>query len=242
MPFQFYCPQGHLLEAHESQMGQQSQCPYCASMLVIPVVQAAPAAPANWAPGYTQTPMQQPYQQVPMQPGYGQQPYPQMPMQQAYPQMPEMGSQAADPFPAVNTGAVGFAAVAASLDGSGGAAAPTDQAAPSFTGVGDAPATPAVEAPPEKKEPRVYRIPCPKGHELQTPEDMLGQDALCPICQEQFTLRYEGSIEFHEERAAAEARRQERINKAALRWSIGAAVFVICGLIGMAVYSALNKP
>ena len=47
MPFQFYCPQGHLLEGHESQMGQQSQCPLCGSMFLIPMLPqpAAAAAP-----------------------------------------------------------------------------------------------------------------------------------------------------------------------------------------------------
>jgi hypothetical protein len=46
MPFQFYCPQGHLLEGQESQMGQQSQCPICGAGFMIPVVQgAAPPQP-----------------------------------------------------------------------------------------------------------------------------------------------------------------------------------------------------
>jgi len=48
MPFQFYCPQGHLLEASESHAGQQSQCPLCGMAMVIPAppaaVTVAPAA------------------------------------------------------------------------------------------------------------------------------------------------------------------------------------------------------
>jgi hypothetical protein len=42
MPFQFYCPQGHLLQGDESQMGQQSQCPMCGSLFMIPMPQPAP--------------------------------------------------------------------------------------------------------------------------------------------------------------------------------------------------------
>jgi uncharacterized Zn-finger protein len=36
MAFQFQCPQGHLLEADESQAAQQCQCPMCGVMFVIP--------------------------------------------------------------------------------------------------------------------------------------------------------------------------------------------------------------
>ena len=43
MPFQFYCPQGHLLQGDESQMGQQSQCPMCGTLFMIPLPQGAPA-------------------------------------------------------------------------------------------------------------------------------------------------------------------------------------------------------
>lgn len=50
MPFQFMCPQGHLLEGHESQMGQQVQCPVCGTLLIVPVVGPQPqsAAPPQY--------------------------------------------------------------------------------------------------------------------------------------------------------------------------------------------------
>ena len=44
MPFQFYCPQGHLLEGHEAQMGQQGQCPMCGAMFMFPVLGGQPGA------------------------------------------------------------------------------------------------------------------------------------------------------------------------------------------------------
>jgi len=56
MPFQFMCPQGHLLEGHESQMGQQVQCPLCGTHLIVPVVGPSGAA-APSSPEYPQPPM-----------------------------------------------------------------------------------------------------------------------------------------------------------------------------------------
>jgi hypothetical protein len=52
MPFQFMCPQGHLLEGHETQMGQQVQCPICGTLLIVPTVgqTAAPMSPPSYAP------------------------------------------------------------------------------------------------------------------------------------------------------------------------------------------------
>src|SRR5437016_1101541 len=49
-----------------------------------------------------------------------------------------------------------------------------------------APAETAVaEEPPPPEEPEILHIPCPNGHELETPVDMLDQDVLCPHCNAQ---------------------------------------------------------
>jgi ribosomal protein S27E len=37
MPFQIMCPQQHLLEVHEAQVGQQVQCPMCGQLLIVPM-------------------------------------------------------------------------------------------------------------------------------------------------------------------------------------------------------------
>ncbi len=52
MPFQFMCPQGHLLEGHESQMGQQVHCPLCGTLLIVPVVGPQAPAATTAAPEY----------------------------------------------------------------------------------------------------------------------------------------------------------------------------------------------
>lgn len=92
-----------------------------------------------------------------------------------------------------------------------------------------APVDPAELQP--QADPNIVHIPCPNGHELETPLDMIGQDVLCPHCGAQFKLRNEDSIEYRE--------RQERILHARsefwFKWSIAAAVVVLLGLVGMMV-------
>lgn len=281
MAFQFYCPNGHLLEGHESQMGQQSQCPMCGAIFVVPVVQTGPAAPAGWPPGYApqggygqpqvygqpQGAYGQPgYAQggYAPPPGYGQPPagagYPGVPGP-AYPGMapggmqpgwaPGPGQQAPENagFPGVTTG--GFPnmspgpAAPEMAPGPPAEAAPQIQVgapAPPAEAAPAAPAEPAKPAEPEKKEPRIVRIPCPQGHELQTPMDMVNQDVLCPICNTQFHLRYQDSIEFKEEQAELRRLKDAQLNQAALKWAIIAAVVVVVGILGMFIYLALRAP
>ena len=103
--------------------------------------------------------------------------------------------------------------------------------------------TPSVstESPPEplfdsKKGPAVLEImhiPCPKGHELEVPRDMLGQDVLCPHCNSQFQLKEKNSIEFKRRQEEEQARRDLRAGNAWLHWAIIIAVLVVLGLIGM---------
>ena len=56
-------------------------------------------------------------------------------------------------------------------------------------------------------------ILCPAGHELETPREMLGQDAMCPYCQTQFRLRIEDSVEYRKEQEEARMRRDMQIGK-----------------------------
>ena len=59
MPFQFYCPNGHLLQANENQIGQPCVCPHCQIEIIIP-------APAGYAPATPQTPPNAPTTQPPV--------------------------------------------------------------------------------------------------------------------------------------------------------------------------------
>lgn len=75
--------------------------------------------------------------------------------------------------------------------------------------------------------PGCVHIPCPNGHELETPFDMLGQEVLCPHCGAQFRLRNEDSREYHEK---LDKRERER-GKFWFNWAITAAVLIGGGLL-----------
>jgi hypothetical protein len=91
-------------------------------------------------------------------------------------------------------------------------------------------------------EARIVRIPCPKGHLLETPSDMFGQQALCPYCNTQFELLYENSVEYQEEQVLVKQRREEEINKLWLKWAIRAAILVGVMFFGMFMYAMVIKP
>lgn len=295
MPFQFYCPQGHLLEGHESQMGQQSQCPMCGSVFMMPFMPGAapggavpgPVAPGGWppynqpAPGYPQqapgygpaapaygqqqvayAPPGTAYGQPQMPPGYGAN-YPggQMPPN-AYPgqaagyagglpgQMPGFGQPQQEAFPFAGPGGTAASPADAGMQHPGGGfphiqTEPQSESAAAAAPAREAPApppeAPKQPAPAEKQDPQNVRIPCPQGHELQTPMDMVGQEVLCPICGTQFHLRYEDSIEYKEEQAELRRRRAENLNQAALKWSIGSAVAIVLAIISMIVYHLIAR-
>ncbi|HWB10744.1 MAG TPA: hypothetical protein VG826_16055 [Pirellulales bacterium] len=277
MPFQFYCPQGHLLEGHESQAGQQSQCPLCGTVFVMPTIPGAPlpaagvpGQPTGW-PGYTQPAAGYP-QHPGYAPGFGQPgPVYGQPGVPGYPMYPGAHPGYAPGYPAA-PGQPGvppgygqlpmqapeqFNPQAAAFAGHPGAAAPGGFPGNQEPGLpviktDEEPATPAPPSEPsapaaskpeeEKKEPRIVRIPCPQGHELQTPTDMLNQEVLCPICNTQFHLRYEDSLEFKEEQAELKRRKAEELNQAALKWSIIAAIVVVLSIVGMIIYLAVRSP
>ena len=91
-----------------------------------------------------------------------------------------------------------------------------------------------VESPVAQSDPNILHIPCPNGHTLETPPDMIGQEVLCPHCAAQFRLRNEDSVEYKHRQEQIMARRSEFWFK----WSIAAAVVVVLGLIGMFVVIA----
>jgi hypothetical protein len=82
-------------------------------------------------------------------------------------------------------------------------------------------------------EPRILHIPCPNGHELETPDDMIGQDVLCPHCGVQFQLRESDSVESKRRRSAEMERIRQRQASLWLNWAIVIAVMVVLGIVGM---------
>ncbi|MHC4178883.1 MAG: hypothetical protein ACYSWU_15330 [Planctomycetota bacterium] len=83
----------------------------------------------------------------------------------------------------------------------------------------------------------LLHIPCPNGHLLETPRDMLGQDAMCPHCRAQFRLQFEESQEYQREKAEQRERRERKLGKAWLHWAIATAVVVVLGVIFMVAFA-----
>ena len=208
MSFQFLCPQGHLLEGEESQAGQQCDCPMCGTRFVIPGTPTAmpqqPQFPGQAAaPAAFDPGVAQPYQAPQFEA-----PQHEAPVFEG----PQFGPPHSDPFaPAEPAGAMGFPG-----EGQG--------------------AMEEVENPFQQEEeegPKLLHIPCPKGHELETPEEMLGQDVLCPFCGEQFTLQLRDSVEYKREREMERDRRDRKAGKTWFNWAITMAVVVIIGVVVM---------
>jgi hypothetical protein len=107
-----------------------------------------------------------------------------------------------------------------------------------------APAAPEPEKPaePEKPpEPELLHIPCPNGHELEVPLDMLDTEVLCPQCNVQFRLRAKDSVEHRKKKEQAEALREAKTNKFWYQFSIGTVIVVVLLLVTLIVMSAMSK-
>lgn len=171
MSFHFQCPNGHLLEADESQSGQSCTCPHCSVSLVIP------ASPASSAPTPNVT---------------------------SPPAASEPASTAPEIYPEFKVGDIGRTSKSVTVNPAG-------------------------------DDEQLLHIPCPNGHILDTPLDMLGQDVLCPHCDAQFRLLERNSVEFQRRQELEERRKEARANKFWLNFAIVAAVIFVFGLILMVI-------
>ncbi len=86
----------------------------------------------------------------------------------------------------------------------------------------------------------VVHIPCPNGHELETPREMIGQDAMCPHCRSEFQLRLKDSREYQRDQAAEQERRQRRLGKAWMNWAIAMVVIVVLG-VGLLIALSISR-
>lgn len=116
----------------------------------------------------------------------------------------------------------------------------TGSEVPSFA-PGESSAPTAIAEPEAPAEPELLHIPCPNGHELETPLDMLDQDVLCPQCNAQFRLKRKNSVEYKKKKELEENIRLEKIGSLWLTWAIVAVVVVVVGLLGLIIASNLNQ-
>lgn len=86
-------------------------------------------------------------------------------------------------------------------------------------------------------EERLVHIPCPAGHELETPFSMIGKDVMCPICQAEFRLHYNRSREHRTEQQQERVRREQKVGRTWMTWSLVAAALVLCGFALMIAIS-----
>lgn len=230
MAFQFTCPQGHLLEADASLAGQQCTCPHCRMLFIIPPppaqpMQHAPAmmhapAPQHAPPAVYQAPGMQPaIQQMPA-PQYAAAPAPYAPAGAFGPPQPAPAPFAAPQFPAPQPA---FPQV-------GPQVGPSIATGPSVA-VGPAASVAAPVDVTKPAEPVILHIPCPNGHELDTPREMLNSEVLCPHCGEQFLLREKDSVEYKRKKQQEAEIKEYKSGKAWLNWAIVFAVLVVIGLV-----------
>jgi Zn finger protein HypA/HybF involved in hydrogenase expression len=213
MAFQFQCPQcANVLQAEEFQAGQQSYCPMCGAMLLIPAPFVAPASPPASVSPYG---------------SYSTTAYPPGPA-------PSKGYPQAGPAPAPGFPQLGPAPPLPSPefppmwpdDGGHAGTSPPQPPAPAF----------------ELSEPELLHIPCPQCKKmLETPVEMLDQDVMCPRCQAQFQLRRRDSVEFKRKKEQEAQIKEFKAGKNWLSLAIVVVVLVVLFLGGLIVLDVFGK-
>jgi hypothetical protein len=90
-------------------------------------------------------------------------------------------------------------------------------------------------------QPTVYRIPCPRGHVLKAGENMIGQQVVCPKCNEFFVLKIGESLEYKKEMRRLQHEKEAREAARWLRRAIIATVFVVASFAAMIAIKLLLK-
>lgn len=197
MAFQFQCPQGHLLEAEETDGGKTCQCPYCGLTLAIPLPAGIPSPP-----------MVPPPPQVPAAPLP---PVPPPPIAVPPVAPPE-------PPPIV-----------------GHQRRPTLDATDEELSFGESKSTETTVLDIREKE-ELFHIPCPNGHELEVPREMLDETALCPHCNAQFKLQERSSVEYQRKKVIREEQKERHVSNAWLYWIVGISVVVVIFLLSLVLF------
>lgn len=221
MAFHFFCPTGHLLQADERHVGRAAVCPYCNTTLRIPAVRKPARSVENTEAAAD--------------------------VADARPSPGDRGAVAASSHD-VDSPSLEVREVASD---EGAFAALDDQAAAEHRGgSADSPEAerrsgsaetffgnqPPLES--EVGRPGAVHIPCPAGHVLETPPDMVGRDAMCPFCGQVFRLEFRNSLEYQQEQEQRAARQAERAARFWLQWAIAAAIVTVGGLILLIVLAA----
>ena len=203
MPFQFYCPNGHLLQANENQIGQSCVCPHCQVEIIIP-------APA----GYTPAPSPNP----PTPPGA---PTSQPPVSSFTGLNSQNNNVNPPPTSDFNVHRkqrnFDFGASQAAAQ----EAEKTAQKPAQKMDIGD----------PDEDE-RLHCL-CPTGHPLDIDRNMIGQKAMCPYCQKTFVITLERTVEYINKKKRAEELEDKKTAKLLFQWAIVAIVLAVFFIVVM---------
>lgn len=158
MSFEFYCPNGHLLEGDDEQLGTQGRCPICNVMFTFPTTTLVARREKL--------------------------------RHDAKVRVDEGKAEAAEP-----------------------------------------------ELPPEPIVPerRVIQVLCPKGHVLDTPEELLGSEVKCLRCKTRFVPTTERSVAYLRNKHRYETQKGEEQG----RFWMGAAVLAVTAVVTAFVVAAV---
>jgi uncharacterized membrane protein YvbJ len=82
-----------------------------------------------------------------------------------------------------------------------------------------------------EQAPQLLHIPCPNGHELEVPPEMLNEDVLCPHCGAQFKLKEKNSVEFIRKQQEEEDKKFAKSGKLWFNWAIVFAFAIVIFLL-----------
>ncbi len=89
--------------------------------------------------------------------------------------------------------------------------------------------------------PAFFHIPCPNGHLLETPAEMIGEYAKCPTCDAEFDLREKDSEEFQRRKKMIEESELANLDRKWLNRAIAIVILLVLGGVALAVATLLNR-
>ena len=92
--------------------------------------------------------------------------------------------------------------------------------------------------PSRRPDPNLFHIPCPNGHILETPKEMLGQAAACPYCGVEYRLKKENSQEYRQHQMFQQRAKDRKASNFWFNLTIVFAVVIVIGLLIMIISSS----
>ena len=89
--------------------------------------------------------------------------------------------------------------------------------------------------------PAFFHIPCPNGHILETPADMIGEYAKCPTCDAEFDLREKDSEEYRRRKEMMEESELANLDRKWLNRAIAIVILLVLGGVALVIATVLNR-